>query len=175
MYIKLPQKFADKQLDNHIYKVYLSFQKNPKDKFTFDLTEVEYIANQELLVLSLLCKSFIEHSVDFEILFFKKGVTTTQIPKRVKFQLIELWVVWEIWRIIPNNEYYKYCGIDGNSIERLQRELHYYPTRSEINRRHGVTPFVDIDFINNYDASEIRKRIEKVLPNSKVLSFLGKT
>ncbi|QXP53066.1 hypothetical protein [Cellulophaga sp. HaHa_2_1] len=162
MNIKLSKKFADKHLDEIINNIYDNFKKNKGDKYIFDLTEVEYIANQELLVLSSLFSLFIENNIDFEVLLFKKGVSTIDIPNRVRKQIIELWTVWGIWRIIPNKEYLKYFDLDGSSIEILQKEDNYYPSKAELYGRYGVTPFIPLDFINNYDAIEIQQRINGV-------------
>jgi hypothetical protein len=47
MTIKLSEKFANKHLDVVINDIYENFKQNKNDKYVFDLTEVEYIANQE--------------------------------------------------------------------------------------------------------------------------------
>ena len=65
MTIKLSDKFADKHLDDFISSIYSNFEKYRKDKYTFDLTDVEYIANQELLVLSSIFSLFIKNNIDF--------------------------------------------------------------------------------------------------------------
>ena len=162
MTIKLSEKFADKHLDEIINDIYKNFEKNKNDKYIFDLTEVGYIANQELLVLSSIFSLFVNNNIDFEVQLFKKGISTKEIPERVRKQIIELWTVWEIWRIIPNQEYYEYFGLDGNSIGRLQKEVNYYPSKAELYGRYGVTPFIQLDFINNYDTDEIQHRINGV-------------
>lgn len=169
MNIKFSDKFSDKHLDEIIDGIYANFKIDKKDKYTFDLTETEYIANQELLVLSSLFSLFIENHIDFEVLLFKKGVSTIDIPNRVRKQIIELWTVWEIWRIIPNKDYLKYFGLDGKSIGILQKEDNYYPLKAELYGRYGVTPFITLDFINNYDANEIQQRIERVFKLSDVI------
>ena len=173
MKLKLPTKFADKNIDNFINDIYLNHKQFPTDKYHFDLTEVEFIGNQELLVLSALFKSFIGAKIDFEIDFFKKGVSTDQIKKRVKRQIIQFWQVWKIWKIVPNdNDYLKYFGIDGNSVEKLQKELDYYPKLSEIYLRHGVTPFISLDYINNYNEIEVQKVINPIYKLNSVIDDL---
>lgn len=169
MTIKLSEKFADKHLDEIINSIYNNFIKTKNDKYIFDLTEVGYIANQELLVLSSLFSLFIKNNIEFEVLLFKKGVSTKDIPLRVRKQIIELWVVWKIWRVIPNQDYIKYFGLDGNSIQILQKEDHYYPSKAELYGRYGVTPFITLDFINNYDANEIQQRINSVFKLSDAI------
>ncbi|MAO49274.1 MAG: hypothetical protein CML16_00105 [Pusillimonas sp.] len=169
MKIKFLKKFADKHLDVVIDSIYRNFQLKKNDKYIFDLTEVEYIANQELLILTSLFSIFIDNNIEVEILFFKKGVSTNDIPERVKKQIIELWEVWEVWRIIPDREYYKFFGLDGNSIKRLQEEIGYYPQKKEIYNRYGVTPFVTLEYINNYDTNEIQKRINSIFLSVKAV------
>lgn len=169
MIVKLPRKFADKHLDATISKVYNDFKTSSSNQYIFDLSDVEFIANQELLVLSSLFSLFVKNGVDFKVLLFKEGVSTVDFPPRVRRQIIELWVVWEIWRIIPNKEYYKYFGIDGRSIEGLQKLEGYYPSRAELYGRHGITPFIPLDFINNYNANEVQIRIDEVFKLSNVI------
>lgn len=172
MNIKLSKKFTDKELDEFIDRIYLNFIQSPNDKYNFDLTEVEFIGNQELLVLSALFKSFVESDVDFEVEFFKKGIPTTEINDRVKRQIIQFWDVWNIWRIVPKETYRKYFGIDGNSVQRLQAELNYYPKVSELYTRHGVTPFVSLNYINNYNEVEVQKLITPIYKLNSVIEDL---
>jgi hypothetical protein len=175
MIVKLPSKFADKNLDEFINKIYSNHEKFPNDKYHFDLTEVEFIGNQELLVLSALFKSFIESNVQFEIEFFKKGIPTSEIPNRVKRQIIQFWEVWKIWKIVPSSLYEQYFGlINGNSVERLQKELKYYPKLSEIYNRHGITPFISLDFLNNYNEVEVQKIISPIYRLNSVIEDLLK-
>ncbi|MBA3985521.1 MAG: phosphoribosyltransferase, partial [Flavobacteriales bacterium] len=48
----------------------------------------------------------------------------------------------------------------------------YYPKKAELYSRYGVTPFVQLDFINNYDAIEIQKRVNNVFKLSNVVKEL---
>ncbi len=174
MKIKLLKKFADRNIDEFINKIYLNHKTNPTDSYQFDLTEVEFIGNQELLVLSALLKSFKQSNIDFEVIFFKKGIFPSQINLRVKRQIIQFWEVWKIWKIVPDDECIKYFGIDGNSVGRLQQELNYFPKLSEIYSRHGVTPFVSLDFINNYDETEVQKLISPIYKLNSIVEDLLK-
>lgn len=174
MLIKLKEKFADNDLDKVIHDIFQNYKTKPQDKYYFDLTQVEFIGNQELLVLSALFKSFVNSHIEFEVEFFKKGIPTTHIEKRVKRQIIQFWEVWKIWQVVPNDSYFKYFGIDGNSVERLQLELNYFPKVSELYTRHGVTPFVSLDFISNYKETEIQKRINPIYRLNDVVEGLLK-
>ena len=77
MKIKLKKKFTDRDLDEFINSIYCNQQKIPRDGYYFDLTDTEFIDNQELLILSALFKTFIESGIDFEVEFFKKGLETS--------------------------------------------------------------------------------------------------
>lgn len=173
MKIKLPIKFADRDIDEFIQKIHSNYELFSSDKYYFDFTDVEFIGNQELLIFSALLKSFVDSGIDFEVEFFKKGVSTNKINERVKKQIIQIWVVWKIWRILPNeDECKKYFGIDGKSVKRLQDELEYYPKQFEIYTRYGVTPFVSLKYINNYDETEIQKVISPIYKLNSVIEDL---
>ena len=173
MKTKIPTKFADINIDEFIDRIYSNHRAIPDDKYFFDLSEVEFIGNQELLVLSGLLKSFVESNIEFEVEFFKQGLPTSKINERVKRQIIQFWEVWKIWKIIPEGDYLKYFGIDGKSVEVLQRELNYYPTMSEIYTRHGVTPFITLDYINNYSEIDIQQLINPIYKlNSAIQELL---
>lgn len=154
MRIPLPKKVADTTIDNILHQIYTAFSAGNR-KFDFDFTKVEYISNQELLIISGLLKLFISSGIDFKVIFFNPGVAPNEVNPRIKRQIVQIWRVWNIWKIVPSDSYEKYFGLDGNSIERLQRDLNYYPKLSEIYDRHGVTPFVVLDPLNNYDDTDI--------------------
>jgi hypothetical protein len=172
MTIKLPTKFADRNIDDFINKIHNAINLSSEKKFHFDLTEVEFIGNQELLVLSGLFKSFIASEIEFEIEFFKKGLPLQEINDRVKRQIIQFWEVWKIWTIVPDADYVKYFGIDGNSVQRLQRELKYYPKLSELYSRHGITPFISLDYIKNYNETDVQKLIKPIYKLNSVVEEL---
>ncbi len=175
MDIKLNTKFTDKSLDEIINKIFSNLKSNPRDIYVFDLTNVEYIGNQELLVLSALFKSFIEAKIQFKVLFFHDGVPSSELELRVKRQMIEIWDVWKIWQTVPPDMCRECFGIDDKFINVLKKELNYYPKSSEIYTRYGVTPFVKLDFINNYSEKGIQQKIEPIYRlNSAVEDILKK-
>jgi hypothetical protein len=175
MKFEFDKKLTDQNIDKFINALYLNFKSNPNDSYQFDLTAVEYIGNQELLVLSAIFKSFIASNVEFEVEFFKRGMPTNQIPDRVKKQIIQFWEVWKIWKIVPDQDYKKYFDIDGNAVQRLQNELNYFPKLSELYTRHGVTPFICLNFINNYDEIEIQRLIKPIYKLNSVIESLLRT
>lgn len=165
MEISFNPKFTDKHLDEIISKIYNNLKSNSRDMYTFDLTNVGHIGNQELLVLSALFKSFIEAKIQFKVLFFHEGISTSALEPRVKRQMIEIWDVWKIWQTVPPNMCRECFGIDDKFINDLKKELDYYPEKSKtykIYNRNGVTPFIRLDFVNNYSEKGIQQIIEPI-------------
>lgn len=171
----LPQKLADKNLDELVNRIFNHFKSAPKDNFYFDFTKVEYIGNQELLVLTGIFKIFIASNVNFRLIFIAEGQPIKDINIRIKRQIIQIWEVWKIWQISPHVDYHKYFGLDGNLVSRLQTELNYYPKASEIYTRYGITPFVSLDYINNYYEYEIEQIIDPIYTlNSATIELLSR-
>lgn len=169
MYLKFAKKITDLNIDKYIHDIYHNYISTQNDKYYFDFTDVELITNQELLILSALFKSFFESNTPFEVEFLKKGTPLAEIPSRVKKQIIQFWCVWKIWKIVPETDYIKYFGIDGRVVEKIQNETNYYPKLSELYTRHGITPFISLDYINNYDESEIQKIIEPIYVLNQII------
>ncbi|MGE0635624.1 MAG: hypothetical protein AB7G44_06445 [Bacteroidia bacterium] len=173
MKLKLEKKFADRDIDLFINNVYQNYKKFPLDKYHFDLSDVEYIANQELLVLSALFKSFIDANIDFNVQFYNNEISTNEIPDRVKKVIIQFWEVWKVHEIVPKYTYGKYFGLDGNLIKRFQEELGYFPKLSEIYNRHGITPFIYLNYIRNYNEIDIKRLIKPIYKlNSAIIDLL---
>src|SRR4051812_11568639 len=103
--IVFKEKFAEKDLDEFIDQMYRSFLANPGESYTFDLTNVRWISNQELLVLTGLLKYLLENKISFRVLFIRSGMALKDVPKRVALQLIQVWEVWKIWTLVPNKDY----------------------------------------------------------------------
>ncbi|HEX8279576.1 MAG TPA: hypothetical protein VF540_12815 [Segetibacter sp.] len=171
MDIKLGKKFADKQLDDVIDRIYRNLKNNPSDKYFFDLSEVEYIGNQELLVLSALFKNFAELKVEFKVLFFQPGIDPN---KRIKRQIIEIWDVWKIWKTVPDYKCSECFGLDGNTVKRFKKEINYNSERPEIYRRYGVTPFLTLKYIHNYNERDIQKSIDQIYKLNSLIEDLLK-
>lgn len=159
MYYKFDKKFTDLNLDDFVERITNQINRNSDQKYEFDFSETEHIGNQELLVFTSFFKLLVDAERDVEIILFKKGAPLDQLSKRVKFFIIQIWEVWGIWKIVEGKDYKKFFGIDGNAVQRLERELKYYPKESEIYNRHGVTPFVPLDFITHYNAVDVEKII----------------
>ena len=172
MIIKLQKKFSEQNIDKFISEIYTAFSTNPDEQFVFDFTEVEYISNQELLVFSALLKVFVNSGVKFRVEFFKRATPISQINLRVKKQIIQMWYVWKIFEIVPVGNIIEYFGIDGNSVERLIKELDYVPKDLELYTRYGVTPFIPLKYINNYRESDVKDIIAPLYNLNNIIKEL---
>ena len=153
--ILFKEKFAEKDLDEFIDQLYKSVIANPEETYTFDLTNVRWISNQELLVFTGVLKYLLSKKITFRVLFIKPGMALRDVPKRVALQLIQIWEVWKIWTLVPNKDYTKYFGIDVTAIQGL-KTLHKISSQSnEIYNRYNITPFLTLDKIENYHDQEI--------------------
>lgn len=162
MLIKFGKKFAEQQLDSFVDSVYRNFKNNPKEKYFFDFSEIEWISNQELLVFTALVKYFVEKSIQFEIIFFKKGIPINEIDIRVAKQLAQIWDVWKIWSVIPYDYIFPVFEIDGNTITRLKKLYEFKTDNNEIYDRFGITPFVSLEKIENYTDKGIEEILQSV-------------
>lgn len=156
---KVSEKHIDKIIDK-FYRLHLS-NKEKKEKYIFDFSDVEWIANQELLILTGLFKYLILDNIPFKVFFLKNG-SSSEIDIRKAKQFIQIWDVWKIYQVIPHMAYNEYFDIDGNSIDRLKLHFNIKSNTQEIYERYGVTPFVCLNKIDNYDDRIIRELLDKV-------------
>jgi len=154
------EKFAEKDLDEFIDQMYHSVSGNPQETYTFDLTNVRWISNQELLVFTGLLKYLLAKEISFRVLFIKPGTALKDVPRRVALQIIQIWEVWKIWAILPNKEYTKYFGIDVTAIQGLKALHKISSQNNEIYNRYNITPFLSLDKIENYNDREIDRILE---------------
>ena len=175
MRIDFDTKFTERGLDIFVDRVFKNLQQRQKDVFIFDFSKVEWISNQEILVFTGLLKYFVTNNIDFQIEFFKKGTFINEIPLRVAKQLIELWDVWNIWKIIPNQDYIRYFGFDNIVVRHLNEIHNYYPNRNEIYSRYGITPFVSLDYIDNYTDKDVEDSLKHVFKLNDVLTEIVHT
>ena len=159
MEFKFGTKFSEQQIDEFIDRLYNNFIINPKDEYIFDLSGIEWISNQGLLLLTAIWKYFIELNISFEIQFLKKGIPFEEIPKRVVLQIVQIWEVWGLWKIIPNKEYIKYFGFDSGAISTLKSIHGISFTRSEIFDSYGITPFIALENFTAYSDAEITQNL----------------
>lgn len=159
MVFKFDRKFTEKDIDAFTNKIYNNLTKHPADHYVFDLTQVEWISNQELLLFTAFLKYFIEKSIVFQVLLWDEGISIEMVKPRVAKQIIEIWEVWQIWKVIPVEKYTSVFRINNASIRTL-KDLHgYNGTRQKIYSRYGITPFLLLEKISNYDDRKVDRAL----------------
>lgn len=160
----LGHKVSDKNIDIIVNEFYQKFDniKNGNTKLIIDFSDVEWIANQELLVITGVLKYLINSKIYFKVRFLKLGRGIETIDKRKARQLIQIWEVWKIYQIIPNENYDLYFDIDGRFINRL-KDRHKISSKEQIiYNRYGVTPFISLTKVERYDDRRIREMLSTV-------------
>lgn len=148
---RFPSKFTDNQLDTFVDGFYQYYNKSRSDgEYEFDLSDVEWMSNQEMLVLTAIFKYLVESDVDFKVHFLKNG-STAQIDRRVANQIVQIWYVWRIFQVAPDGKFEKYFDIHGNIVQVLIKKFGLKPQNIEIYDRYGITPFITLDKIAHYD------------------------
>lgn len=158
----LKEKFSEKHLGAFIDSFNKVYQAKGKEiKYIFDFSYVSWVSNQELLVFTGLLKTLINEDVDFYVSFIARATGQDMTPRRSK-NLIQIWETWKIFQIVPNDNFSKYFDIDGNVIERLRRSFSITYDSNEIYNRYGVTPFVSLDYIRDFEDRKIGEMLSEV-------------
>jgi hypothetical protein len=159
MLVEIDKKFSEKHVDNFINLIYTSLKRNPNGKYIFDLSETEWISNQNLLLFTSILKYFYAKKIDFKVKFLKEGISSVEINDRVKLQLLQLWEIWEIYSVIGEQDYSKYFDVNDSTIKNFKNELiskgKYNEKSKELYNRFGITPFITLNKINNYKDNEL--------------------
>jgi len=159
MLITFEKKFTEKEIDRFVDTIYRNYKNNPKDKYVFDLTELEWISNQELLVFTAVIKYLVAKSVIFEIVFFQKGIPFIEMDIRVARQLVQIWDVWKIYSVVPEEIIPRVFNVNDEIIRQLKL-FHKIPTGNcEIYNRYGITPFISLEKIKNYNDKDIEETL----------------
>ncbi len=161
--IKFPKKVGEKQIDLIVSNFYQSFiQESPLiHNYVFDFSDVEWIDNQGILIVTSLLKYLVDVKTPFKFNFLKKG-SSIEIDKRIAKQFVEIWEVWKIYEIVPDQRYKDYFDIDGNTIQGLKHRFKIKINNQEIYDRHGITPFLILDKIEKYEDRKIGEMISKI-------------
>ncbi|QQT46108.1 Uncharacterised protein [Sphingobacterium multivorum] len=166
----LPEKFSEKHVGTFIDNFYKVFKKKEKTlKYIFDFSYVKWIANQELLVFTSLLKTLVNENVDFHVQFLARATGQDLDERRLK-NIIQIWETWKIFQIIPDDNYSKYFDINGNNIDTLRRNFSIPYTSSEIYDRYGVTPFVSLEYIKDFDDRKIGEMLADVYKLNRATS-----
>lgn len=157
----LGKKIAEKHLDKIIDDFYKVYSKHGKAiKYIFDFSDVEWVANEELLTLTGLFKALINSGNNLYVSFLKNG-SSELINERKARQFVQLWDVWKIYLIVPHRDFNLHFDIDGNLIDRLKSKYYIKSFSKEIYENYGVTPFVTLEKIDGYDDRRIIEKLDE--------------
>ncbi|RYM35718.1 hypothetical protein ERX46_01620 [Brumimicrobium glaciale] len=160
---ELGEKVSDKHIDQIINDFYIAFKNDTgkKNNYEFDFSKLKWISNQELLILTGLFQYLIDVGISFKVNFLIKG-SSSNIDKKIARQIIQIWDVWKIYQIVPNNDYNRYFDIDGGFVDRIRKQFNISSSNQEIYDRYGVTPFLSLPKIEKYDDIAISELLNKV-------------
>ncbi len=153
--IEIPAKFTEKHIGSFVHNFYNYFRSYPSYDYFFDFTKAEWIANQNLLLLSAIVKYlyYSEKKLQIKLLDFQN------LNKRKVEQVCELWYVWEFSRIFDKKEYdfENYIETFGSNIlhnlcEKFEINITKYTSKqyySLYEDQFSVIPFVSLNYIKN--------------------------
>ena len=164
--IVIPKKFSEKQIGEFMNKFRDEYNKLPLEGVVcFDFTQTEWIANQNLLLLSGIIK-YLYHSEEKSYHFEKKFKVKLlpydyeMLNKRKVEQICELWYIWQFRRIFDKkpNDFENYIErFDNNTLENLCKlygisfdkytSKRYYNLYDDF--QFSVVPFVSLNYIFN--------------------------
>lgn len=169
------EKFSEKYLDEFIDGFYTHFSNpnNAETIYEFDFSRVKFVANQELLVLTSILKMLVDNNIRFKFFFLEQGVSP-QIDYRKASQIIQIWDIWKIIQVVPDGKFDKYFDINGNFISYLKNKYKIASGEQAIYDRYGVTPFITLDKIENYDDRMVAEMLHSVYQLSEATAEILK-
>lgn len=157
MEYKFEKKFGEKHIDHFINYFYKNYNNNPNDEFIFNLENVEWISNQGLLLITSLLKYLYSKRVKFKIIFCELNNSQTNEYRRKISNIVNLWEVWKISRVVPEPEkwdqYFSFknskIGFTPSLLLSLKEQFNIKVNQNLYNRLR-ITPFIELEKINNY-------------------------
>jgi len=174
IYIEINKKFSESHISEFSHSLFNNLKKNPNSEFIFDLTNVEWIANQNLLLLTSLWKYLIETNINFQVKLFKDDFSL--INERQARNIVQLWNVWKVYQILPSNDYLKvYFNIDHNDKFKILKNKFHLPDDNIFFDKYGITPFNSLNKIEKYNDFKILKNeIEPIYALNDAISEIVK-
>jgi len=168
MYYDFDIKFTEKDIDIFIDKIYNNYQSKPNDSYHFNLTKIEWMSNQGLLIFSGILKYFIEKGIDFKVDLVTLGVATPDVPKKTALQIVQIWETWKIWKVVQHqDDLIKYFSINQSTINSLKKVHKINLKKPEIYDRYGISPFVCLNYIEDYKDVQIKELLEQYIALNK--------
>jgi len=153
--IKIPKKFTEKNIGSFMHNFYNFFRNDINYDYFFDFTNAEWIANQNLLILSAVVKYLYNSNKKLQI----RLLDFQNLNKRKIEQVCELWYIWEFSVIFDKKEYdfVNYIETFGNNTLQILCEKYainftkysskqYYTLYED---QFSVIPFVSLNYLKN--------------------------
>jgi len=167
--ITIPKKFSEKQIGEFMTKFWNEYSKlTPKDKFYFDFTQTEWIANQNLLLLSGLIKYLYKLDIDFKIKLFPDDLNLT--TPRQATQICQLWDIWKLYLIFDEEKHFDKYIIDfeNSKIPYLYKTFGV-KTNFNLFDRFSVIPFISLNYIENHSFENTNAQLKPVYTLNRVI------
>lgn len=163
--VYLGKKFTEKHLDKLINDFAVTFPqiKDNNGIFIFDFSDLIWISNQELLVVTSLLRYLFLSKVKFRVNFLKNGSTEDVYKDRNRaLQLIQIWEVWKIGQVISGDNYDDFFDIETKTLRRIKEHHRISFVSQTIYEKYGITPFVSLNYIKNYEDRRVIEMLEDV-------------
>ncbi len=162
--ITIPKKFSEKHIGSFINDLYDCLEKYPNYSYNFDFTHTEWIANQNLLLLSGLIKYLYNSGKNLHNSGKKLNIKLLPdgykgLNKRKVEAVCELWYTWQFINIFDKEKYdfANYIERFGNdTLETLCKEykvtIAIYKNKLSLDlydNQISVIPFVSLNYIEN--------------------------
>ena len=162
--ITIPKKFSEKHIGSFINDLYECLEKYPNYSYNFDFTHTEWIANQNLLLLSGLIKYLYNSRKNLHNSGKKLNIKLLPdgykgLNKRKVEAVCELWYTWQFINIFDKEKYdfANYIERFGNdTLESLCKEykvnIAIYKNKLSLDlydSQTSVIPFVSLNYIES--------------------------
>lgn len=169
-------KFTEQDIDGFIKNFLKKFEENPDQDFSFNFSEFEWISNQNLLLITGIINYLYLNEKKFTIKLFKSD--PRQINKKQAKQIVQLWETWKLYKIFyrPQDTVEEYIKDFRNSTIDFLKKKYNIKIEYNIFNRLGITPFVELNKISNYqDEIILENEIRPIYKlNDTILAELNK-
>jgi len=147
--INIPKKFSEKQIGMFIDMFFKEYKKiSANEIFFFDFTQTEWIANQNLLLISGLIKYLYKSKNNIQIKLFPEDVNL--MNERQAKQICQIWDVWKLYLIFDEQHFEKFVLNYENNIIPYLYDHFKLPRNNELfDDNVSVIPFVSLNYITN--------------------------
>lgn len=154
--ITLPRKVSTKQLPQLVMNIFNALNDYKKEKKTIELdgSEVEWISNDALLLLSATLRYFELSKIRFKYFFLKNG-NFNALNQRKAYQIVEFWHVWRIFESVTTNDSFIHFDITTSQVDKIRNLYNISHHFHSVYQKYDIKPFVVLEKIENYSDRRI--------------------